>query len=287
MPFRDFFRPGAVEQAIILHQSENGVYVAGGTDVLVDCRTKRHFDGKSIIDLTALPGLSGIVETENTVTIGALCTHAQIAASELVRSCAPNLAKACSVVGSPQIRHRGTIGGNLGNASPAADTFGPLALYGAEILLRGARGVRTVPVEEFITGPYRNILGDGEIITGVQIEKLEGFHHAFYKLGRREALAISRLTVSVAGKLAEDGTIEDLRISYGSAFPHPFLITVGREIAVGRHPHRKLLQETARAAAAKLPEIAGIRASTLYKQPVSEKLTERLLCQIFEVEMNG
>lgn len=287
MPFRDFFRPMSVEQAIMLHQTENGVYMAGGTDVLVDCRTKRHFDGKSVIDLTALPGLSDITEAENRVSIGALCTHAQIAASELVHSCAPNLAKACGVVGSPQIRHRGTIGGNLGNASPAADSFGPLALYGAEIFLRGRDGARTIPVEEFITGPYRNGLRDGEIITGVQLEKLEGFRHAFYKLGRREALAISRLTVSVAGKLAADGTIADLRISYGSAFPHPFLITEGREIAAGRRPDRALLREAARAAAAKLPEIAGIRASTLYKQPVSEKLTERLLCRIFEVESDG
>ena len=153
MPFCDFFQPASVEEAIKLHQTENGVYVAGGTDVLVDCRTKKHFDGKSVIDLTALPGLSDITEEENTVAIGALCTHAQIAASALVRTYAPNLAKACGVVGSPQIRHRGTIGGNLGNASPAADSFGPLALYGAEILLQGADGLRSVPVGELVTGP--------------------------------------------------------------------------------------------------------------------------------------
>lgn len=287
MNFSNFFRPATVEEAIRLHREHQGVYLAGGTDVVVKNRESQCYRGKAVIDLTAVQELRYIVEEETVLRIGAMTTHREIAASEPVRRYAPVLAEGSGSVGSPQIRNRGTIGGNLGNASPAADTLAPLALLKAVIVVEGSEGRRELPVDQFITGPYRNALKEDELIREVVVEKLgSNYRQTYYKLGRREALAISRLTVCAAGRL-EEGRIADLRISIGSAFPSPRMFPEINAMGEGKQPSVELFRSIAKAEAAKLPEIAGVRASTMYKQPVSEKLIQRLLCQIYEVKEDG
>ena len=283
MRFSGLFVPKTVAEAIEAFEQANGAafYVNGGTDVLVVAREKDRFDGKLAIDLSGLAELKELREEADTLLIGAGCTHARIAADPLVRRYASVLAAASSEVGSPQIRNRGTIGGNIANASPAADTLGPLALHRARLLLRGPQGVRECPLGELVTAPYRNALLPGELIEAVRIDKLD-CPQRFFKLGRRRALAISRLTVSVSGRLT-DGRIDDLRVALGSAFPRPMCFPEITDAAQGERPTPELLRRIAEQTAAKLPEIAGVRASTLYKQPVSQKLLERLLGELFEV----
>lgn len=283
MHFSGLFVPKTVAEAIAAFEQANGAafYVNGGTDVLVVAREKDRFDGKLAIDLSGLAGLKELREEADTLLIGAGCTHARIAADPLVRHYASVLAAASSEVGSPQIRNRGTIGGNIANASPAADTLGPLALHRARLLLRGPQGARECPLEELVTAPYRNALLPGELIEAVRIDKLD-CPQRFFKLGRRRALAISRLTVSVSGRLT-DGRIDDLRVALGSAFPRPMCFPEITDAAQGERPTPELLRRIAEQTAAKLPEIAGVRASTFYKQPVSQKLLERLLGELFEV----
>ena len=121
-----------------------------------------------------------------------------------------------------------------------------------------------------------------ELIEAVRIDKLD-CPQRFFKLGRRRALAISRLTVSVSGRLT-DGRIDDLRVALGSAFPRPMCFPEITEAVQGERPTPELLRRIAAQTAVKLPEIAGVRASTLYKQPVSQKLLERLLGELFEVQ---
>ena len=287
MRFSGLFVPKTVPEAIEAFERANGAafYVNGGTDVLVVAREKDRFDGKLAIDLSGLAELKELREETDTLLIGAGCTHARIAADPLVRRYASVLAAASSEVGSPQIRNRGTLGGNIANASPAADTLGPLALHRARLLLRGPQGARECALGELVTAPYRNALLPGELIEAVRIDKLD-CPQRFFKLGRRRALAISRLTVSVSGRLT-DGRIDDLRVALGSAFPRPMRFPEITDAAVGQTPTPELLRHVAEATAAKLPEIAGIRASTLYKQPVSQKLLERLLGEVFEVKLDG
>lgn len=286
MRFSGFFVPNTVEEAIAAFQEANGeaFYVNGGTDVMVIAREKDRYDGKLAIDLSNLRELKSLCDGGDGLLIGAGCTHTQIAASELVRRYACVLAAASSEVGSPQIRNRGTIGGNIANASPAADTLGPLALLDARLLLHGPQGERECPLGEIVTAPYRTALLPGEMIVAVRVDKLD-CPQRFFKLGRRRALAISRLTVSVSGRL-EDGTIKDLRVALGSAFPRPMRFPEITDAARGQAPTPELLRHIAGATAAKLPEIAGVRASTLYKQPVSRKLLERLLGEVFEVKLD-
>lgn len=287
MRFKGLFVPQTAAEAVETFQKANGeaFYVNGGTDVMVVAREKDRFDNKLGIDLSNLSELKTIRDEGDSLVIGAGCTHSQIAASLPVRRYAGVLVAASSEVGSPQIRNRGTIGGNIANASPAADTLGPLALLNARLTLLGPQGTRELPLCEVITAPYRNALLPGELITAVRIDKLD-CTQKFFKLGRRRALAISRLTVSVAG-CVENGKIAELRVALGSAFPRPMRFPEITNAAVGQTPTPELLRHVAEATAAKLPEIAGIRASTLYKQPVSQKLLERLLGEVFEVKLDG
>ena len=276
-----------VEEALRAFQEADGdaFYIHGGTDVMVIARKTDRFDKKLAIDISRLDGLKGISEKEGCICIGAGCSHRSVADSPIICQYAPALAKACSQIGSPQIRNRGTIGGNIANASPAADTLGPLAMYRASVTLQSMNGTRVLPLRDVITGPGRISLTPGELITEIRIDKLpEDCRHGFFKLGRRRALAISRLTVSAAGRLAADGTISDLRTALGSAFPRPAVFPEIDAMAIGERPVPELLHEIAAAVAAKLPEIAGMRPSTLYKQPVSQNLLERLLGEIFEVK---
>ncbi len=175
MRFSGLFVPKTVQEAIEAFERANGAafYVNGGTDVLVVAREKDRFDGKLAIDLSNLAELKELREETDTLLIGAGCTHARIAADPLVRRYASVLAAASSEVGSPQIRNRGTLGGNIANASPAADTLGPLALHRARLLLRGPQGARECSLGELVTAPYRNALLPGELIEAVRIDKLD------------------------------------------------------------------------------------------------------------------
>jgi CO/xanthine dehydrogenase FAD-binding subunit len=131
----------------------------------------------------------------------------------------PALAEASRTVGSPQIRNRGTIGGNLGTASPAGDALPPLLVYGAEIVLASVRGLRTVPVERFLVGPKQNALAEDELILAVRIEP-RPWRQTFMKVGPRNAMVIA--VVSLA--LAVDEEHGEVRASYGSAGPVPGLV---------------------------------------------------------------
>lgn len=285
MQFQNFFHPATPEEAVALHARFGGraLYVAGATDVLVAFREMDAPQEKTLIDLTGITRMKYIRPDEDYICIGALCTHSELAESPIIRQYAEVLSLGCQTVGSPQIRNRGTLGGNIGNASPAADSFCPLAVLRASVKLLGVGGIRRLPLEQVITGPYRTALAPGELITEICVDKLEGYRQACYKLGRREALAISRLMVSAAAKRGEDGRIEDLRISLGSAFPRPQLFDDVDSIAIGRQPSEAVVQDVAEALSKKLPEIAGVRVSTKYKQPVSRNLAVRLLRTVLEV----
>lgn len=285
MSFAGFLQPETPQEAVAMHAEYGGraLYCAGATDILVAAREDETLRKKILIDINGLEQLRSIHEENDMIQIGALCTHAEIAKSDLIRRYCGALSKGCLSVGSPQIRNRGTIGGNIGNASPAADLFGPLALLRANVMLLGENGLRSLPLNQVVAGPYRNTLEENELVLGVTVDKLDGYRQDYYKLGRREALAISRLTVSAAARLDGNGTIMDLRVALGAALPKPLLFEDVDALAVGKTPSDKVAQQVAEALSQKLPEIAGIRASTRYKQPVSRNLTLRMLRNLLEV----
>jgi carbon-monoxide dehydrogenase small subunit/xanthine dehydrogenase small subunit len=214
-----YYRPRSLEEALeILAQRPGEVRpVAGGTDILVKAK-----DGAlgraTLFDLTAGPELRGIEERGDHLWIGAGSTHTEMMGSALVARHVPALPAACAVVGGPQIRNRGTLGGNLANASPAADTVPPLYAADAVVETASISSRRDVPVAEFFTGPRQSVLARDELITGVRVPLRPGVRGAFLRLGQRQAQAISKVSVAVAMTF-RDGRPDWVRVALGSVAP--------------------------------------------------------------------
>lgn len=286
MKLKQYVKPASLQEAIALLRSTEGpvTLLAGGTDVLVYGREgdDRYAD-HTVVDIYGLPELRGIEETEDALLIGAGTTHSEIEQSPLVQRYADVLACACRTVGSLQIRNHATIGGNIGNASPAADSFAALAVLDAELEINRLGEVRREPLSQVIARPYRTTLSDRDIITRIIVKKLpEGTKCDFYKLARRRALAISRMTIATVLRTDAAGVVQDFRMTMGATFPQPMMFPDINAMLIGKRPDDADIAAVAKALSDKIPEIAGIRASTKYKQPVCEKLCARILHQLLK-----
>src|SRR6185503_18531934 len=169
----------------------------------------------ALFDLTGVPELKGIQEQDGHLWIGAATTHTEMMRSALVASAAPALPPACAVIGGPQIRNRGTLGGNLANASPAADTLPALYAADAIVELCSVSERRELPIAHFFTGPRQTLLAPDELILAVRVPKRQGLRGAFLRLGQRQAQAISKVSVAVTAAF-EDGVATDVRIAFGA-----------------------------------------------------------------------
>ena len=212
-------RPRTLEEALELLAQRPGEIrpLAGGTDLLVEAKDGR-VSRAALFDVTEVPELNGIEERDGQLWIGAATTHTEMMASPLVARYAPSLPAACAVVGGPQIRNRGTLGGNLANASPAADTVPPLFAADAVVEIVSVSARREVPIAEMFTGPRRSILARDELILGVRIPRREGVRAAFLRLGQRQAQAISKVSVAV-GITFRDGKPDWVRVALGAVAP--------------------------------------------------------------------
>ena len=212
-------RPRTLEEAIeLLAQRPDEIRpLAGGTDLLVEAKDGR-VSRAALFDVSAVEELRGIEERDGQLWIGAATTHTEMMAAPLVARYAPSLPAACAVVGGPQIRNRGTLGGNLANASPAADTVPPLYVADAVVEVVSVSARREVPITRFFSGPRRSVLARDELIVGVRIPRREGVRGAFLRLGQRQAQAISKVSVAV-GLAFKDGKPEWVRIALGSVAP--------------------------------------------------------------------
>ena len=280
MEFASYHRPRTLEAlyTALRQETADAVFLSGCTDVLVQDRASGAFAGKAAFDLTAIEELKTVAEEPDAVCLGAELTHGQIAECALLRDCVPPLCAACSQIGAVQLRNRATIGGNIGNASPAGDTLGPLAALDASVGLDCLGTRRWLPVTELIERPGKLCLKDREFIREIRIPKMpEGMQWRFRKVGRRQALAISRLTLTMLLKLEPDRTIGVCRAAVGAVFPRPMRFPDWERQFCGRELDAAAAHEMAAALASRIPEIAGIRPSTRYKQPVTQLLCERFL----------
>jgi carbon-monoxide dehydrogenase small subunit/xanthine dehydrogenase small subunit len=213
------WRPRSLEAALELlaERSQQARPVAGGTDILVKAKDGLVTRG-ALFDLTQVPELAGIEDRGDHLWIGAASTHTQMLESPLVAHHAPALPAACAVIGGPQIRNRGTLGGNLANASPAADTVPPLYAADAVVEIASVSSRRELPVTRLFAGPRRSVLEPDELILGVRIPKRAGVRGAFLRLGQRQAQAISKVSVAVA-MVADDGRPSWVRVAFGAVAP--------------------------------------------------------------------
>lgn len=252
--------------------------LAGGTDLMVHLREEsRKVEGIThFMDIARLSGLHGICVENGCLCIGAGVSHAEIAASPLVRQYVSALCEASGSVGSPQIRNSGTIGGNVCNGSLAADTLSVLTAVDAQLELHSIRGVRTMEISRLHQGRGKLDIAPDELLVRLRLPILEGYRFAFIKLGRRKALAISRMNMAVAVKKNGE-TIEDVRIAPGCVFSQPERAHAAEELLRGRIPGEELLEQAGQAVSEQMIQRTGVRWSTEYKQPVVEALTVRAL----------
>ena len=280
IPF-NFIRPKTLGEVLdfLAEKGEKAKIVAGGTDLLVELRgiPVGEKGPEWVVDISGLPELKGIREEGEIITVGSGVTHREVHTSDLIREGAPLLAAASATVGAAQHRNIATIGGNIMNASPAADTVPALIALEAEAVLKSREGERAGKLSEIFVKPYQTDASPGEILTAVRFRRLPaGAKSAFVKLGRRNALAISRMNVAVVLFL-EDGTVREARIAPGSATPMPERFAEAEAVLLGRKPSEEILRSAGAAVAAEMVERSGRRWSTPYKEPVIAALTARAL----------
>jgi CO/xanthine dehydrogenase FAD-binding subunit len=222
----EFFRPESWREALEVKAAHPGaVPIFGGTDVMVDLNFDRERP-EAVLDLTRVPEIQEWEEENGRLRVGAGVTYTRIIVELGDRL--PGLAMASRTVGSPQIRNRGTVGGNLGTASPAGDALPPLYASDAEVELASTEGTRRVPVAEFITGPKRNSLKSGELIAAFHIPPAEG-PQQYAKIGPRNAMVIA---VCAFG-LALHPEQRRVGTCLGSAAPTPVRATEAEEFIEG------------------------------------------------------
>ncbi len=253
--------PRSLEEALRLKaERPDAVPIEGGTDVMVDLNFDRRRPD-ALLNLNEVAELKGWRRENGTLRLGASLTYTEAMAPELA-ALLPALAEASRTVGSPQIRNRGTIGGNLGTASPAGDALPPLLVEGAEIELASVRGTRRLPLAEFLVGPKRNALAGDELIVAAHVEP-SGAPQTFMKIGPRNAMVIAVCSLA----LAVDRERQELRASFGSAGPVPGLVVA---------PLAEQHDFAARVAAAASP-IDDVRGTAAYRRHALRVLTQRAL----------
>lgn len=279
------FTPLRLEQALhFLHSyGDETTILAGGTDILVRYYD-RLYELNRVLNICELDELKYIKVFEDRIEIGSLVTHAQLEESAIILNNAPFLAEAASEVGSPQIRNRGTIGGNVANSSPAGDTLPPLLALDARVrLLSLDRGERVVPLSEFLTGPGRNVAKKDELITGFSFPILpEIYQGTFFKLGYRKALAIATINGAVLMSV-EGEQVSDCRIVMGAVAPTPVRAKLAEEILKGKALSQitdEVIENVTDQLLQEISPISDLRASHQYRLDTAKELVGRAICTI-------
>lgn len=279
----DYNAPSTLDEALIrLGQAAGDAQIiVGGTDLLPRIRAGV-VNPRLLIDLRQLD-LTEIRPEGDYLYLGAQVTHTQVIGSEIIRGQYPALVAACREIGSPSIRNRGTLGGNLVNASPAADAAPPLLAYDADVLLVSGSGQRWLPLSEFFVGPGQAALASSEILTKIRLPlNPRRTAAAFLKLGKRQAMAIAVVSVAVRLTVDEHNKISQARIALGSVAPRPIRATAAENVLAGRPLKRSLIADAASVAASEAEPISDLRASGDYRRRMVEVLARRTLTSAWQ-----
>ncbi len=285
----NYFSPNTVEEAISLlsRYGDKARVVSGGTDFLVQLKRKEPLPDY-VISLGNLRELNYIKFDESKgLRVGALTPIADIAASSLIKSRFSILAQAAGMLGTPAIRNQATLGGNLCNAAPSADTAPPLLVLGAKARIAGDGGEKTVPIEDFFVGPGQTILKRNQILMDIEIPVLQPHSRGVYlKQKRREGADIA--VAAVAALVVQEGEIlKDVRIALGAVAATPVRARKAEEILRGRKLDPQLLEKAGRVASDESTPIDDIRSSSNYRRKLITTLTQRAVTQAVLQPRNG
>ena len=281
-----YTRAASIAEAVTL-LNEPGVRsrpLAGGTDLVLITRAEPSLCDR-VVDITQIPDLHHITLDGDRVVIGAAATFSEVIESQIVSQTAPVLTQACRQVGATQIRNMGTLGGNVANAAACADSLPALVCLDAVARVLTPQGEHEWPVAELVRGPNRTLIPAGGLLVSLSYPiPLPGSKSVFLKLGRRNAMAISRLTVAALGRLDGAGRIAQARLVPGSATPQVCHFRVVEDSLIGQVPNRDLYQSAARLAADEMTRLSGRRWSSEFKEPTLIAMTARALAQVFETD---
>lgn len=270
----EYHRPATLEEAWRLKGEQPGArWVAGGTDVMVQLREGR-WQAPALISLRGVAELGGIEVSQSDTRIGALVPIADIAADASLAERLPALTQAARALGSPQVRNAATLGGNLANCSPCADTPPPLLVLDATVRLLGPSGERVLPIAGLFEGPGSSCLGTDEILADVRIpHPPAGARMCFLRKGR---VAMDLALASVAVLLVMDGdTCLEARVAAGAVAPTPVRLRDVEAALAGRRLDDEALAEARALAAAGIAPIDDVRASAAYRRALVGALFER------------
>ncbi len=304
----DYLRPQTLEEALSLlnQHGKKAKLIAGGTDVIVLIKQKAMMP-EVLISLRGIPGLDQI-QYDGSLRIGAMVTHRAIEKSEVIRRDFSALADAADVLGSVQIRNVATLGGNICTAAPSADTATPLLVLGAKVKVKSLSEEKTVPIEDFFTGPGETILKRGEVVTEFILPKPSPHTgSAYWKLQRRLALDLPILGVSVLLSF-DKGTVscsdmlcttspissilhtmeqdelmcKEVRIALGVAAPTPIRALKAENLLRGKMISDELLDEVANTASMEAQPRDSIRGEAWYRKDMIQVLVKRMAMKSIE-----
>ncbi len=255
------------EACQMLANNKNSQLIAGGTDVVIELRGKQ--TPTTLVNIDQLPELKGIAEKDDCVVIGANQKINEVKESEIVQKHFPALVEAISSIGAKQTRMRGSLAGNIANASPSADSLPPLVAYGAKVLLVSQNGERTIDVDKFIVGGYKTDIKEGEIIKSIILPiPTKTLEYSYFQLGRRGAVNITRLSLLTMCAKNSSGILEDVIISCGALFVKPCRLQKIEELLINQKLDSALIDKAENLLADLIEEQIGGRWSSEYKKPV-------------------
>ncbi len=270
--------PGTLQKVLALYADEPGSWlpIAGGTDVMVLYAAGK-LPARKLVNIGDLRELRRIEVTSSEVRIGAGCTYTDLRQHSVIASEFPLLARAAAWTGGIANQNRGTLGGNIANASPAGDSLPVLLVYDADLILVSVRGERRIPYRTFHTGYKKTLLAPDELIHSICISKnLKGYISYAKKVGARNAQAISKVFLAALARISNT-TIEDVRLAAGSVGPIPVRLAATERALAGRAIDNSLLEAAGNVMAQEVQPIDDIRSTAEYRTVVLRNLLGEFL----------
>lgn len=273
-----FVSAKSLDHALQVLAADNVKVIAGGTDLMIHLRQIR-LNGavapQTILDVSRVAELKRLEPGAEKPYVGAGVTFRELESDGAVAKHLPLLAQAAATVGSVQVRQTATIGGNVANASPAADGMTALTALGAQVEIASQTGTRICPIEELVTAPNKTALGARELIVGFQLDKLPAKGQLFAKVGRRQAVSVARLNLAIC----LDQELNDPRAVLGACFPSPRRLKAVEKVIQQGEPGDELWWAAGHQAAQHFTDVCGWRSSATYKVPAVTRVTARALGQ--------
>ena len=273
----DYQKVYSLQEALDAASASRGgsAFMAGGTDLLVQIKEGKKRP-KSIIDVKGISEMDGVVITGDECSIGALTSIRILERSLSISEKVPLLAQAAAKLGSVQVRHRATVGGNICNGSPSADMASALLALDAQVEIYGNAGRRVIDLDKFFLGPGATVLGDGELLTRLKIPLTRNRRGSvYYKLSTRKAMDLAFVGVAVLLELGRDDTISKTRIALGAVAPTPIRVPSAEKLLEGIRLSPEAAREAAELAARSCEPISDHRASAEYRREMVRELCQQ------------